>query len=44
MKTEVIQELFSDAQDVFEPISGQPSDADVTRLRAAIASILYPIL
>ena len=44
MKTEVIQALFSDAQAVFEPISGQPSDADVMRLRAAIASILYPIL
>ena len=44
MKTEVIQALFSDAQAVFEPISGQPSDADLTRLRATIVSILYPIL
>ena len=44
MKKEEIQALFSDAQAVFEPISGQPSDANLTRLRAAIASILYPIL
>ena len=44
MKTEVIQALFSDAQAVFEPISSQPSDADLTRLRAAIAFILYLIL
>ena len=44
MKTEVIQPLFSDAQAVFEPIGGQLSDTDLTRLRAHIASILYPIL
>ena len=44
MKTEEIQALFSDAQAVFEPISGQPSDADITRLRDTIASILYLIL
>ena len=44
MKTEEIQVLFSDAPAVFETISGQPSDADLTRLRATIASILYPIL
>ena len=44
MNTEVIQAVFSDMQAVFESISGQPSDADLTRLRAAIASILYPIL
>ena len=44
MKTEVIQALFSDAHAVLEPISNQTSDADLTRLQAAIASILYPIL
>ena len=44
MKMEVIQALFLDAQAVFEPISGQQSDADLARLRAAIASILYLIL
>ena len=44
MKTEEIQALFSDAQAVFKPISSQPSDADLTRLRAMITSILYPIL
>ena len=33
-----------DAQAVFKPIISQPSDADLTRLRAKIASILYPIL
>ena len=44
MKTEVIQVLFSDTQAVFKPISCQPSDADLMRLRAAIASILYLIL
>ena len=44
MKKEETQALFSDAQAVFEPISGQPSDADLTRLRDTIASILYPIL
>ena len=44
MKAEVIQALFLDAQAVFEPISGQPSDTDRTRLRAKITSILYPIL
>ena len=44
MRTEEIQALFSDAQAVFEPISGQPSDANITRLRATIASILYLIL
>ena len=44
MKTEEIQALFSDAQAIFEPISGQPSDTDLTRLRDTIASILYTIL
>ena len=44
MKTEEIQALFLDVRAVFEQISGQPSDADSTRLQAAIASILYPIL
>ena len=44
MKTEVFQALFSDAQTIFEPISNQPSDTNLTRLRAAIASILYLIL
>ena len=43
MKAEVIQALFLDAQAVFEPLSGQPSDTDLTRLRDAITSILYPI-
>ena len=43
METELIQALFSDAQAVFEPISGQPSDADLTRLWATILSILYLI-
>ena len=44
MKTEEIQVLFSDAQAVFEPIRSQPSDSNLTRLRAAIASIPYLIL
>ena len=44
MKTEVIQALFLDAQAVFESISGQPSDANLKRLRASIAAILYLIL
>ena len=44
MKTEEIQALFLDARAVFKPISGQPSDANLTRCQAAIASILYQIL
>ena len=44
MRTEEIQALFSDAQAVFEPISGQLSNTYLTRLRATIAYILYPIL
>ena len=44
MRTEEIQALFSDAQAVFEPISGQPNDSDLTRLRDTIVSILYLIL
>ena len=44
MKTEEIQALFLDVRAVFEQISGQPSDANLTRLRAKISSIQYPIL
>ena len=44
MKTEDIQALFLDAQAVFKPISGQPSDTDLMRLQDTIASFLYLIL
>ena len=44
MKTEDIQALFLDAQAVFKPISGQPSDTDLMRLQDTIASFLDLIL
>ena len=43
MKLEEVQLLVAARIDVFDPISGQPTDADLTRLREDITSILLPL-
>ena len=34
---------FSHSLDQFEPVSGQPSDSDLTRIREAVAPLLHQI-
>ena len=43
MKSEEIALLFKSALDNFEVIAGQPSDADVVRIGAALCQVVYPI-
>ncbi len=43
MKTDEIQAAFAAKLAIFEPIVGQPSDADLTRLRDQLLQLLYPI-
>ena len=43
MKTTEVQATFAALLDTFEPISGQPTDEDLTRLRRAALSALVPI-
>ena len=43
MKTEEFQLLFAARLDVFEPILGQPTDADLKKLRKELTSILLPL-
>ena len=43
MKTTEVQAEFAALLDAFEPISGQPTDKDLTRLRQVALSALVPI-
>ena len=43
MKTSEIQAVFATLLDTFEPISGQPTYTDLTRLRLESLSVLVPI-
>ena len=43
MKTTEVQAAFAALLDAFKPISGQPTDEDLTRLRRAALSALVPI-
>ena len=43
MKTTEVQAVFAALLDAFEPISGQPTDKDLTRLRQVALSALVPI-
>ena len=43
MKNTKVQAAFAALLDVFEPISGQPTDEDLTRLRRVALSTLVPI-
>ena len=43
MKTSETQAAFAALLDTFEPISGQPTDNDLTRLRIKSLSVLVPI-
>ena len=43
MKTTEVQAEFAALQDAFEPISGQPTDEDLTRLRQVALGALVPI-
>ena len=42
MKPEVIQPLFSARLDVFDPISGHPTNTELTRIREELTIILLP--
>ena len=42
MNPEEVQFLFAAQLEVFDPISGQPTDADLTRLREDLTLILIP--
>ena len=44
MKPDEVQSLFAARLDVFDPILGQPTDADLTRLRKELTSIFLPLL
>ena len=44
MNPEEIVVKFAHALDNFEPIDGQPSNTDLTRLREAVAPLLLKIL
>ena len=43
MTPEEIVSKFAHSLDNFEPIDGQPSDTDLTRLREAVAPLLLQI-
>ena len=43
MKPDELLTLFGAQLEVFEPIVGQPTNGDITRLREVITSLLYPI-
>ena len=43
MKTTEVQAAFAALLDAFEPMSGQPTDKDLTRLRRVALSALVPI-
>ena len=43
MKLDELLMLFGAQLEVFEPIVGQPTDGDITRLREVLTSLLYPI-
>ena len=43
MKTTKVQAEFAALLDAFKPISGQPTDEDLTRLRRVALSALVPI-
>ena len=43
MNSEESQSLFAARLDVFDPNLGQPTDADLTRLRKEIMPILPPL-
>ena len=43
MNTEYVQSLFAAQPNVFDPILGQPNDADLTRLHKELTTILLPL-
>ena len=43
MKLDELNTLFGAQLKVFEPTIGQPTDADITRLREVLTALLYPI-
>ncbi len=43
MKTDEIQAVFTNRLELFEPIVGQPTNADLTYLRDTLLQLLYPI-
>ena len=43
MKPDELLTLFGAQLEVFEPIVGQPTDGDITRLREVLTSLLSPI-
>ena len=43
MKTTEVQAAFVALMDTFKPISGQPTDEDLTRLNLANLSLIVPI-
>ena len=43
MNIEEVQSLFAARLDVFDPILGQPTNADLTRLREYLTTILLPL-
>ena len=43
MKLDELLTLFGVQLEVFEPIVGQPTDGDITRLWEVLTSLLYPI-
>ena len=43
MQTTKVQAVFAALLDAFEPISGQPTDKDLTRLRQVALSAIVPI-
>ena len=43
MQSDELLTLFGAQLEVFEPIIGQPTDGDITRLREVLISLLYPI-
>ena len=43
MKPDELIMLFGAQLDIFEPIVGQPTDGNITRLQEVLTSLLYPI-
>ena len=43
MKPEDVSILFTDLGSTFEPITGQPTDSDIVKMREVISEVLYQI-
>ena len=44
MKPEEVQSLFADRLELFAPISGQPTNVNLTQLHEELTAILHPLL